>query len=72
MKYLLHQSSSILGAGIRVRDRGGPISLLRLSLLRFVDVRVPPLEMRTLPESNPPKSRILAGRLPVAPLLSTG
>ena len=46
-----------------------PISLLRVSLLRFVDpncpgnsmdMRTPPLKIKTLPESNPPKSRIVA------------
>ena len=45
----------------------GPTSLLSLSLLRFIDsklpgdslmeIRIPPLELRIPIESNPPKSR---------------
>ena len=52
-----------------------PISLLRLSLLRFLDskisgefpvvMRIPPLRIKILLESNPPKSRILVRRLAV-------
>ena len=50
-----------------------PISLLRLSLLRFVDSHflgnslrtgeTPPLKIKILLESNPPRSRILVRRL---------
>ena len=50
-----------------------PVSLLRLSLLRFVDptfpgnspmdMRLPPLKIKIPLESNPPKSRILVRRL---------
>ena len=64
------------------RDGGviRPISLLRLSLLRFLDsltqisrelptgMRIPPLRIQILSESNPPKARILVWRLAV-PLL---
>ena len=51
-----------------------PISLLRLSLLRFVDsdfpefptdMRIPLLEIKIMLESNPLKSRILVRRLAV-------
>ena len=52
-----------------------PISLLRISLLRFVDstfflefpmdMRIPPLKIKILLESNPLKSRVLARRLGV-------
>ena len=52
-----------------------PISLLRLSLLRFLDsklsgrfpmdMRIPPLETKILLESNPRKPRILVRRLAV-------
>ena len=54
-----------------------PISLLRLSLLRFVgskfpgnspmDMRIPPLKLKILLESNPLKSRILVRRFAVHP-----
>ena len=52
-----------------------PISLLRISLLRLPDssfsgkftmyMRLPPLNIKILLESSPPKSRILVGRLVV-------
>ena len=52
-----------------------PVSLLRLSLLRFVDsnfpktvpmdMRIPPLKIKFLLESDPLKSRILVRRLAV-------
>ena len=32
-----------------------------------MDMRIPPLEIKTLLESDPPKSRILAGRLAASP-----
>ena len=60
-----------LGSSRRTR----PISLLRIALLRFVDskfageipldMRIPPLRMNIMLESNPPNSRILVRRLAV-------
>ena len=58
-----------------------PICLLTLSLLRLLDskssrelpmdMRIPPLIIEIMPESNPLKSRILARRLAVCPCLCT-
>ena len=68
-----HRGAAVAHASEAIR----PVSLLRLSLLRFVDskfpgnefpvgARITPLKLKLLLESNPLKSRILARRLDVS------
>ena len=71
------QLACLAALEIRAPRRAQPISLLRLSLLRFVDsrfprkfpmdMRIPPLIVKIMLESKPLKSRILVRRLAVTP-----